>query len=160
MTVLSVNKSFRDIVKSRDRDCQSYKYTNWTARNWRHGQTWHPDPVPAQIYSCPGLPSTVPVPLAKSHDVPWYVAQNTTLVSCKPMQPCIASITNYKSCIHVPWEYLGHPRTVDVSFVFTLPAMLQPLCANLFSATVLPLRHLHHRCYWLYLGGRSPRGIR
>ena len=24
----------------------------------------------------------------------------TTLVSCKPMQPCIASITNYKSCIH------------------------------------------------------------
>ena len=24
----------------------------------------------------------------------------TTLISCKPMQPCIASITNYKSCIH------------------------------------------------------------
>ena len=50
---------------------------------------------------------------------PRYVAQNrdniikhnikykitTTLVSCKPMQPCIASITNYKSCIHV-WHTL------------------------------------------------------
>ena len=47
-----------------------------------------------------------------SHDVPSYVAQNTTLVSYKPMQPCIASITNYNSCVHVPWDYLGHPRTV------------------------------------------------
>ena len=55
---------------------------------------------------CPVVPQTILGCPKYSHDVPWYVAQNTTLVLCKPMQPCIASITNYKSSIHVPWEYL------------------------------------------------------
>ena len=42
--------------------------------------------------------------------VPSYVAQTTTLVLCKPMQPCTASITNYKSCLYTcicPMGVLG-----------------------------------------------------
>ena len=34
---------------------------------------------------CPVVPQTVLGCPKYSHDVPWYVAQNTTLVSCKPM---------------------------------------------------------------------------